>query len=398
MPTARSGLAAATVGGRIYVAGGRDQMGRALDIFERYDPVARTWEELDPMPTPRYGAVAVSFGGRVVVIGGRGFEPDLPPGQAKKLIYSAVEAYDPQRGTWESLPSLSVAREGPAAFVLADTLFVAGGSDWRERILDHVEYLVDGTQRWRESDRWRLDVPRAAFGIAVAGGRPFAIGGFTPVPVSSVVDLSTGTSLPRPQRFRARGAHAVVSIGDSIFVMGGRGPVEAPPANPRGVLDDVDLLQASVSEWDQVEPLLVARESFAAVRVGRRVFVLGGRDEDGVVMKTVEMLDGGTPVAAEEPELPPDFFLSSAAPNPFSEQTTLRFGVTSTSSGAAEIAVFDLLGRRVRTLLEGTLGPGLHSVNWDGTTDDGTPLASGLYLCILTQGGLRTQGKVVLVR
>jgi N-acetylneuraminic acid mutarotase len=69
MPTARGGIAAAVLEGKIYVFGGEGQ-GTVFGEVEVYDPQQNSWRTCTPMPTPRHGLGAVAIGGRIYVIGG----------------------------------------------------------------------------------------------------------------------------------------------------------------------------------------------------------------------------------------------------------------------------------------------------------------------------------------
>ncbi len=83
-------------------------------------------------------------------------------------------------------------------------------------------------------------------------------------------------------------------------------------------------------------------------------------------------------------------------PNPFEEQTEIAFrlGVANT----VRVEVFDVLGRRVRTLLEADRGIGRHTVVWDGKDDAGRTMASGLYVCRLQAGTFTSTRQLVLLR
>ncbi len=83
--------------------------------------------------------------------------------------------------------------------------------------------------------------------------------------------------------------------------------------------------------------------------------------------------------------------LSPNFPNPFSSQTTIEFHLSHTSSVRLEI--FDLLGRRVRSLADGLYPQGAHTV-----TVDAGELASGLYLYRLDAGGTLYTRSMVLNR
>ncbi len=68
MPTGRSRMAAAVIGGKIYVLGGTN--GSRLNINEEYDPAADTWTARAPMPNARMGLAAAAARGKIYAIGG----------------------------------------------------------------------------------------------------------------------------------------------------------------------------------------------------------------------------------------------------------------------------------------------------------------------------------------
>ena len=85
------------------------------------------------------------------------------------------------------------------------------------------------------------------------------------------------------------------------------------------------------------------------------------------------------------------------APNPFNPRTVIRFATDRASSPALDI--FDMRGRRVRTLLSGKVLPAdEHRVVWDGTDDRGRRLPSGIYLYRLSVDGQVRQRKMLMAR
>jgi hypothetical protein len=68
----------------------------------------------------------------------------------------------------------------------------------------------------------------------------------------------------------------------------------------------------------------------------------------------------------------------TVTPNPFNPQTRLAFELS--RPGRATLEIFDLAGRRVRTLVSGELPAGPHAFEWNGVDDNGRALASGAYL------------------
>jgi serine protease len=104
-------------------------------------------------------------------------------------------------------------------------------------------------------------------------------------------------------------------------------------------------------------------------------------------------------VSVEEPpaENPPlAFRLAQNQPNPFNPSTDIRFTVP--AAGPVDLAVYDLTGRRIRTLVAETLAAGDHSIRWDGNDEQGTPLASGLYLYRVSAGSQTQMRKMMLVK
>ena len=67
-------------------------------------------------------------------------------------------------------------------------------------------------------------------------------------------------------------------------------------------------------------------------------------------------------------------------PNPFNPETTITYDLI--RNGYVELTIVDLLGRRIRTLLDEEKGAGRYQVTWNGLDDHGNQVASGIYLCI----------------
>jgi hypothetical protein len=88
--------------------------------------------------------------------------------------------------------------------------------------------------------------------------------------------------------------------------------------------------------------------------------------------------------------------LLGAAPNPFNPRTTIRFSLATDQT--VELAVHDLTGRRVRTLVQGHRAAGDHAVLWDGLDDQGRAVASGVYLVQLRGESFVDSRRATLVR
>jgi len=89
--------------------------------------------------------------------------------------------------------------------------------------------------------------------------------------------------------------------------------------------------------------------------------------------------------------LPTEFRLYQNYPNPFNPTTMIRFDLPRAS--AVTLRIFDLLGRKVLTLVDENRAAGSYAVSFDGSR-----LASGIYLCRLQAGAFATTKKMVLLK
>jgi hypothetical protein len=99
--------------------------------------------------------------------------------------------------------------------------------------------------------------------------------------------------------------------------------------------------------------------------------------------------------AGAEGVLPLVFGLAPAYPNPFSSRTTLSYSLP--ASARVTLEVFDLLGRRVGTLIDEPQSPGRYEVPFD-VTDLGEHLADGVYIGRLTADDRSATVRMTLIR
>lgn len=84
------------------------------------------------------------------------------------------------------------------------------------------------------------------------------------------------------------------------------------------------------------------------------------------------------------------------SPNPFNPRTTITFSIT--DPVYLELAIFDVRGQRVRTLVSEMRTPGVYEEVWDGRDDAGGRAASGVYLYRLVNGNNHQTAKMLLVK
>ncbi len=88
--------------------------------------------------------------------------------------------------------------------------------------------------------------------------------------------------------------------------------------------------------------------------------------------------------------------LNNPQPNPFSRQTAITFSIPKKQT--VEVSVFDVTGRRVKTLLNSKLQPGIYTVKWNGTDSHGGKVSQGLYFVSLKTPTKSLTRKLALVR
>jgi hypothetical protein len=104
----------------------------------------------------------------------------------------------------------------------------------------------------------------------------------------------------------------------------------------------------------------------------------------GVNETDLRLAGAWSAVGGEPP--PPDRLRITASPNPFQLETRIAF--MAEIAGEVDVAVFDVLGRRVRSLHRGFVEPGSYVWTWDGRNDQGHPAVAGPYFIrVLDSGG-----------
>jgi len=90
------------------------------------------------------------------------------------------------------------------------------------------------------------------------------------------------------------------------------------------------------------------------------------------------------------------FALYPNYPNPFNPETRIHFQLVEHSN--VQLVIYDVLGRKVRTLVSDRLDAGDHVINWDGLNDEGINVASGMYVYRIKASDFTAHRKMLLVR
>jgi len=94
--------------------------------------------------------------------------------------------------------------------------------------------------------------------------------------------------------------------------------------------------------------------------------------------------------------IPKDYLLKEAFPNPFNSSTMIEYGLPVESR--VKIEIYDILGRRCKTLIDSEMPAGYHQVQWNGEDESNQPVVSGVYLVKMTSGDRQFTNRAVLVK
>jgi N-acetylneuraminic acid mutarotase len=180
-PTLREYAASAVLNGKLYVMGGQltnsgTTPGPATNLVEVYDPATNTWATATPMPTARMGLVAAVMNGKIYAIGGR------TDGYSTSAVGTVTE-FDPATNLWVTkTATLPTARYFAAASVvdspLGTRIFVVGGEALDARLGVVEAYEPDDTGPGNWISRTAMPTARGQLAMAQANGRLYAVGGY----------------------------------------------------------------------------------------------------------------------------------------------------------------------------------------------------------------------------
>ncbi|MDH5270869.1 MAG: T9SS type A sorting domain-containing protein [Candidatus Krumholzibacteria bacterium] len=103
------------------------------------------------------------------------------------------------------------------------------------------------------------------------------------------------------------------------------------------------------------------------------------------------------PTGINDSPVPARFVLHDPVPNPFNPSMTITFDVPEGGDNVT-VEIFDITGRRVRTLANGNFSAGPQQATWNGIDNRGVPAPSGIYLCHVKARGFEDTRKISLVK
>ena len=107
-------------------------------------------------------------------------------------------------------------------------------------------------------------------------------------------------------------------------------------------------------------------------------------------------LTSGSATVYNVSAVPEEYVLSQNYPNPFNPSTKVEYSVP--ASGYITVAIYDVTGRLVETLIDGVVESGYHSVVWDGRDRSGHTVSAGLYIYSLKGDHIALTRKMIMMK
>lgn len=85
-------------------------------------------------------------------------------------------------------------------------------------------------------------------------------------------------------------------------------------------------------------------------------------------------------------------------PNPFNPETTIHYRLAGSERQETQLAIYNIIGQKIRTLVQEYQEPGEYAVRWDGTDDHGQKVSSGIYMYHLTFGDFAQTRRMMLLK
>jgi len=261
MPVAGGGAASCEVDGILYAAGGVTSIGgNPVQTLYAYDLASGLWTRKADMPTKRALAVACAVDGIVYVIGG---------GNASTLVMTkAVEAYDPKTDTWTVKADMPSARGDMAACAVNGLIYVIGGASSSTGFLAVVQCYDPKTDQWTE----KTPLPVTSVGAAAQAVNSiiYVFSGRQTYAYDPATDLWTYKASITAAGFYVDGS-AAGTVDGLVYLFGGRG-IGSPYCAHTLTLAYDPIQDQFAARRAMPEPCLAA----AYATIGGRIYIAGG--------------------------------------------------------------------------------------------------------------------------
>jgi N-acetylneuraminic acid mutarotase/glucose/arabinose dehydrogenase len=281
LPVQRLDAGGAALDGKVYVVAGKTTTAHQSTVHV-YDPASDAWSTVANLPGPAVeNPAVVAHQGKLYVFGGG-------TGAFSGAVTNAA-VFDPGTGQWTTLAPMPVARGGPGAAAIGDSIYVVGGLEGTGASLSSMSVYDITTGTWSAGAAManRRDNP----GVAALGGKLYAFGGRTrnadgttvdgTLDTVEMFDPSTGTWSARASMPTGRRTPVVATLDGRALVIGGEAATDGSPFSANEEYDPV------TNSWRTLTPMLTARHGAAGGAVDGVVYVISGGPQGGTTTSNV---------------------------------------------------------------------------------------------------------------
>lgn len=243
---------------------------------------AQTWSTLQPANTctERHECAAAAIGDKLYLMGGRGMKP--------------VEVYDPNTNSWKkgAMPPLEMHHYQAVPY--KGKIYVMGafsGGYPHETPIPHIYIYDPATDTWTQGDEIPADRRRGAAGVAIYKDKFYLLGGAEDGHWADnrdyldEYDPKTGKWTKLPSMPRVRDHFQAVVVGDKLYAVGGRISFAKEGHGFELTHAEVDVYDFKKKTWEtlpEVQNLPTERAGNSAVNLGKGFVVVGGESDSQV--------------------------------------------------------------------------------------------------------------------
>lgn len=264
-PIARSETAAASLGGKIYVAGGLEAFSITAR-FSQYDPATDRWRSLAPLPRALHHVGLAAAGGRIYATGGYAsmtFTADQ----------RAAWGYDPTTDAWTPIADMPGPRAAHAMAAIDGRIYVVGGIGPAAQLLWVYDIALGAWDVFRPP----LPTPREHLTAVALDGKLYVIGGrghgAGNRAILEIYDPARNSWRRGSDMAMARGGFTAAAVGPFIHVTGGE------DFAPAATFGDHEIYDPARDSWRIATPMPTPRHGLASAAIGAHWYVIGGATE-----------------------------------------------------------------------------------------------------------------------
>jgi DNA-binding CsgD family transcriptional regulator/N-acetylneuraminic acid mutarotase len=236
------------------------------------------WRELAKMPTPRFGLALAAYDNKLFAIGG----------QRDSGVTAMVERYDIEKGDWQAVAAKPTPVEDVDAEVISGKIFVPGGKLANDLMTNVLEIYDPQRDAWSTGSP--LPVAMSAYALTSFEGRLYLFGGWDGQQYLDTVfryDVASDQWTQLPSMPVKRAFAGAAASGDRIFVLGGRNQDGALAANTVYMPNNED---GNGSSWSEAAPLPEGRYAMGVTSIAGFIYLVGGSAESNTELPTMVYL------------------------------------------------------------------------------------------------------------